>query len=267
MAKLLYERKEGIAWIRFNRPEVLNAVNGEEVARLVEYLRQANSDRDVKVIILSSVGKAFCSGDDLVEMVREYESIGKKKTGITELIESITENLQEVARQTTQSKKVIIAAVRGYALGAGFEIALDCDLVVLAEDATLGFPEPKAGMSITGGITKLLPMTVGLARAKELFFTSRFISAKEAYDFGLANRVVALGEEEQAAQQLAEAVMKCGPLCVTAHKRLVHQSANADFETVLNLEKQTIGVLCTTDDAIEAAHAFLQKREPVFHGR
>ena len=266
MAKLLYEKKEGIAWIRFNRPEVLNAINAEEVAKLVEYLRGANNDEEVKVIILSSVGKAFCSGDDLREMCQEYEDIKTKTRGINEIIESLTEDLQEVARQTTQSKKVVIAAVRGYALGAGFEIALDSDLLVLAENATLGFPEPKAGMSITGGVTKLLPMTIGLARAKEMFFTGRYISADEAYEFGMANRVVPEGEEEAEAEKLAREVMKVGPLCVTAHKRMIHQSANADFETVLNLEKQTIGVLCTTEDAIEAANAFMEKRDPVFKG-
>lgn len=267
MAKLLYEKKEGIAWIRFNRPEVLNAINAEETAKLVEYLRQANNDDEVKVIILSSVGKAFCSGDDLREMCREYEDIKTKTRGINDIIESLTEDLQEVARQTTQSGKVVIAAVRGYALGAGFEIALDSDLLVLAENAMLGFPEPKAGMSITGGITKLLPMTIGLARAKELFFTGRYIGAEEAYEFGIANRVVPDGEEESEAEKLAREVMQVGPLCITAHKRMLHQSANADFETVLNLEKQTIGVLCTTDDAVEAANAFMEKRDPIFKGR
>jgi len=266
MAKILYEKNKRIAWIRFNRPEVLNAINAEEVAKLVEYLNQANADEDVKVIILSSVGKAFCSGDDLGEMVQEYEDLKSKKRGIVDIIESITEDLQEVARQIRHSPKVVIAAVRGYAVGAGCELALDCDLLVLAEDAKLGFPEPKAGMSITGGITKLLPQIIGLARAKEMFFTGRFINAQEANEFGMVNRVVSKGEEEKSAEELARSIMKLGPLSITAHKRLVHQALDADFETVLNLEKQTIGVLCTTEDAIEAANAFVEKRDPVFKG-
>ena len=263
----MYEKRDSIGWIRFNRPEVRNAVSGDEIAGLAHHLRAASNDGDVKGIVISSVGDAFSAGADLREMVREFEDIDAGRLTISELIETMTENLQEVARLIRHAKKVVVASVRGYALGAGCEIALDCDLIVAAEDAKFGFPEARAGMSITGGVTKLLAQSIGVARARELFLTGRFIDAKEAAQIGMINRVVAAGQNDQAAENLAREVMRGSPLAVLAHKRLVQQSVDADLETVFNLEKQSIGVLCATNDAREAAKAFVEKREPVFEGR
>ncbi len=267
MAKLLYEKKDGLGWIRFNRPEVLNAVTAEEVRRLVEVLREGAQDNEVKAIIISGVGENFCAGDDLKEMAQEYEDLASGKLTITELIEGITEDLQEVLRVIMRAPKVVIAAVGGYAVGAGFEIAMDCDLIVAAEDLKFGSPEAIAGMSVTGGVSKLLPLTVGLHKAKEMLFTSNFIDAQEAYRLGLVNKVVPVGQQEKAAEAMARLIMSRGPLCVTAHKRLLNQSVGIDIETALDLEKQTLGLLCTSEDAREAATAFVEKRQPNFIGR
>ncbi len=267
MAKLLYEKKDGIGWVRFNRPEVLNAITGEEVARLVEVLGEASQDKEVRAVIISSVGKAFCAGDDLREMAEEFEDIESGKRTIIDIIETITEDLQEVARLTRGAPKVIIAATRGYAVGAGCEIAIDCDLIVAAEDTKFGFPELTAAMSITGGVTKLLPMTIGLAKAREMCYTGEFIDAQEAYRLGLVNKVVPVGEEEKAAEEMARLIMSRSPLAVIAHKRLINQSVEVDLETALNLEKQTIGVLLASRDAVEGAKAFVAKRKPRFTGR
>ncbi len=267
MAKLLYEKKDGIGWLRFNRPEVLNAINAEEVVRLLEVLKEAFQDDEVKVVIISSVGKAFCAGDDLKEMTQEYEDIESGKRTIIDVLESITEDLQELPRMIRKAPKVVIAATRGYAVGAGCEIAIDCDLIVAAEDTKLGFPELTAAMSITGGVTKLLPMTIGLAKAREMCYTGEFIDAQEAYRLGLVNKVVPLGEEEKAAEAMARTIMSKSPLAVIAHKRLINQAVEADFETTLNLEKQTIGVLLTSEDAVEASKAFVEKRKPKYKGK
>lgn len=267
MAKLLYEKRDGIGWIRFNRPEVLNAVTAEEIAKLVEVLRKASEDEDIKAIILSGIGKSFSAGDDLKEMAQLHKDVESGKRSIIDIIEGIIEDLQEVPRLIREAPKVVIAATKGYAVGAGCEIAIDCDLIVAAEDTKFGFPELTAAMSITGGITKLLPMTIGLAKAREMCYTGEFIDAQEAYRLGLVNKVVPVGEEERAAEELARLIMSRSPLCVIAHKRLINQAVEVDLRTALNLEKQTLGVLLTSEDAVEASKAFAEKRKPQFRGR
>ena len=268
MANLLYEIKDGIGWIRFNRPEILNAFNPEEARTLVATLKRAADDKDVKAIIISSVGDAFCAGDDLKVALEEYPMIKNGEIHpILDIIEDITESLQEIPRVIRKADKVVIAAVRGYAVGGGFEIAIDCDMIVAAENATFGFPEANAGMTITGGASKLLPMIVGLNKARELVLTGEFIDAAEGHRIGLVNRLVPLGEEEEAAEKLARVVMSRAPLAVMQHKRMLQQSTEADFETALNLEKQTITALLYTEDYGEAITAFGEKRKPVFKGR
>ena len=268
MAHLLYEIKDGIGWIRFNRPEVLNAFDPGECRALVDTLRQASEDKAVKAIIISSVGDVFCAGDDLKVALEEYPLIKSGKIHpILDIIEDITESLQEIPRIIRKANKVVIAAVRGYAVGGGFEIAIDCDMIVAADNATFGFPEANAGMTITGGASKLLPMIVGLNKARELVLTGEFIDAAEGHRIGLVNRLVPLGEEEAEAERLARVIMSRAPLAVMQHKRLLQQSTEADFETALNLEKQTIATLIYTEDYGEAITAFSEKRKPEFKGR
>lgn len=208
MAQLLYEVTEGIGWIRFNRPELLNAFNPEEARALVLTLQKAADDDAVKAIIISSVGDAFCAGDDLKVALEEYPLI---KSGeihpIVDIVEDITESLQEIPRIIRKARKVVIAAVRGYAVGGGFEIAIDSDMIVAAENARFGFPEANAGMTITGGASKLLPLIVGLNKARELVLTGEFIDAAEGYRIGLVNKLVPLGEEEKEAERLARVIM------------------------------------------------------------
>lgn len=268
MAHLLYEVKDGIGWIRFNRPEVLNAFDPDECRALVDTLRKASQDKAVKAIIISSVGDVFCAGDDLKVALEEYPLIKSGKIHpILDIIEDITESLQEIPRIIRKANKVVIAAVRGYAVGGGFEIAIDCDMIVAADNATFGFPEANAGMTITGGASKLLPMIVGLNKARELVLTGEFIDAAEGHRIGLVNRLVPLGEEEAEAERLARVIMSRAPLAVMQHKRLLQQSTEADFETALNLEKQTIATLIYTEDYGEAITAFSEKRKPEFKGR
>ncbi len=268
MTKLLYEVKDGIGWIRFNKPEILNAIDPKETQRLVDVLKQASDDPEIKAVIISSIGDAYCVGDDLKVALEEYPKILSGEIHpILDIVEDITENLQEIPRIIRKSSKVFISAVRGYAVGAGFEIAIDSDLIVAADNAVFGFPEMNAGMTVTGGASKLLPMIVGLNKARELMLTGEFIDAEEGYRIGLVNKMVPLGEEENAAKAMAQMVMSRAPLAITQHKRLLAQSTEADFETALNLEKQTISNLIFTEDYGEAIKAFAAKRKPKFKGR
>ena len=221
----------------------------------------------MRAIVISSVGDDFSAGADLKEMVREFDDLDSDTMTINQLIETTTEGLQEIARLIRGADKVVVASVKGYALGGGCEIALDCDLIVAAEDARFGFPETRAGMSITGGVTKLLSQAIGATRARDLILTGRFIDAQEALDIGMINRLVPMGESDAAAEEVVREVLRGSPLAVVAHKRMSQQSLESDFATTLNLEKQTIGILCTTDDAREAVRAFVEKREPQFKGR
>lgn len=268
MPDLTYDIVDGIGWIRFNRPGILNAIDAAETRAFVDTLARASADPAVKAIIVSSHGDAFSAGDDLKVAIEEYPKI---KSGeihpLLDIVEEITESLQEIPRVIRKAKKVVIACVRGYAVGAGFEIAIDCDLVVAAENAVFGFPEANAGMTITGAASKLLPMIVGLNRARELVLTGEFIDGAEAHRIGLVNRLVPLGEEEAAAEKLARTIMSRAPLAVANHKRLLQQGTEADFETALNLEKQTIATLIYTEDYGEALAAFAEKRPPRFKGR
>ena len=268
MAELLYEIKDEIGWIRFNKPEVLNAFDKYECQRLVEVLGEASADKNVKAIIISSVGDAFSAGDDLKVAMEEFPHLRNGDMHpILDIIEDITENLQEIPRIIRKAPKVVISAVRGYAVGGGFEIAIDSDMIVAAENAVFGFPETNAGMTITGGATKLLPAIVGLNKARELMLTGEFIDAQEAYRIGLVNKLVPLGEEEAAAEKMARMVMSRAPIAVAHHKHMVTQSTEADFETALNLEKQTIATLVYSEDYGEAITAFAEKRKPNFKGR
>ena len=268
MAKLLYEVSDGIGWIRFNRPEVLNAVNAEETRALVERLEEASADDAVKAIIISSVGDAFCVGDDLKVALEEYPQIRAGEIHpVLDIVEDLIENLQEIPRVIRKARKVVIAAVRGHAVGGGFEIALDADMIVAAESARFGFPEANAGMTITGGASKLLPMVVGLNKARELVLTGEFIDAAEGYRIGLVNKLVPEGEEEREAERLARVIMSRAPLAVAHHKRMLQNAAEAGFEAALEAEKQTISSLFYTEDYGEAITAFAEKRKPVFKGR
>ena len=268
MAKLLYEVKDEIAWIRLNRPEVLNALSSEELGAFVCALRKAADDPEVKAIIISSVGDSFCAGEDLKIALEEYPQI---KAGeihpILDIVEDITEGLQAIPRIIRMARKVVIASVRGLAVGGGFEIAIDSDLIVAAENAKFGFPEGNTGMTITGGATKLLPMSVGLNKARELVLTGEFIDAAEAHRIGLVNKVVPAGREDEEAERLARLIMTRAPLSVANHKRLLQNAAEIGLEATLELEKQTVTNMIYTEDYGEAITAFGEKRKPTFKGR
>ncbi len=266
-SSVVYEKQDDIVFIRFNRPQVRNAVGAQEARLCVQHLEEASADDGIAGIIVSSTTNTFAAGADLREMVQELDDLASGKLTVTDIIEGVTEDWMQVARVMRAARKPVIASVAGYAVGAGCEVALDCDLIVADETAVFGFPECHAGMSITGGVTKLLAQSIGMARARDLVLTGRFIDAKEAHEIGLINRVVPAGENDACAVQLIRELQRHSPLSILAHKRMLQQAGDMDIEAVYNLEKQSIGVLLTTEDAVEASRAFTEKRHPVFKGR
>src|SRR5580700_5319226 len=188
-----YELDQAIARVYLNRPHRLNAVVPELTAELVAALGRAGRD-GARVVILAGRGRAFCSGHDLKEPLPPETVLATRLR---------VEQIQEVTRAIRRFPGPVIAAVHGYALGAGCEFALGCDLVVAAEDAQFGFPEVSVGLSVTGGISRLLPLLVGPVRAKELLLVGERFGTARALELGLVNRVTPAGQHEEVAAEIA----------------------------------------------------------------
>jgi enoyl-CoA hydratase/carnithine racemase len=227
MEFIIYRKTESIAVISFNRPHVLNAANSQLTREFLLALREADADSEVKVVVVRGEGRAFCAGHDL-----------KEDTAGATLEESMTliEELQETTRVILRMGKPVIAAVHGYALGAGCEWTMNCDIRIAAEGAKFGFPEAGIGTTVTNAGTKLLTLLVGLGRAKELVLTSRMIEAKEAKEWGLVNEVVPLNALEETAMDMARKIAKNPTMSTRLAKAALNQAVNESFEQTLERE-------------------------------
>jgi enoyl-CoA hydratase len=224
---VLYEKSHNVAIVTLNRPQRLNAITRDLINGLIAKLKSAKQDQDVRAVILTGAGRAFCAGEDLKET-----SAGKR---FEEWIEE-TEGLQKVQRVVMDLGKPLIAAVRGYALGGGCEFALSCDIRIAAEDAQFGFPETEVGLTITTAGTKLLAQIVGLGKAKELVFTGDHIGAQEALRIGLANKVVAAESLLDETVAMAGKIAEKSPLALKLSRIAIDQGLHASFQQTLELE-------------------------------
>ena len=193
-----YLTADSIATILLNRPEVLNAMNKQLWLDLQAALEEAHSDPEVKAVVISGQGRAFCTGADLKD----------SKTRTTEQYRDYLESLQEVSRQIIRYDKPTIAAINGYALGSGYELALACDIRIAAEEAQIGSPEARVASSITGGAFRLIQNLIGPGKAKELLFTAESIDGKEAERIGLVNKAVPSAQLMDAAYEMAAKIAK-----------------------------------------------------------
>jgi enoyl-CoA hydratase len=258
--------KDGhVAWIVFNRPEKLNALDIPGWREFGRLLDEAAADRDIRCLILAGEGRAFLAGHDVAEMVEHTEHFRDGSFTIGDLHEG-QKFLQDTTRKMRRARFPVIAAVQGYAVGAGCEVTLAADLVVAAETAMFGFPEVNVGVTITNGGTFLLPRKVGLARARELAYTGEFITAAEAYRIGLANRLVPEAQLRPEAQKLALRIASRAPLAVEAHKTMIDRGQESSLETMMNFETEALVVTARTNDHAEGARAFFEKRPPKFTG-
>jgi 2-(1,2-epoxy-1,2-dihydrophenyl)acetyl-CoA isomerase len=221
-----YELADSVAWVRLNRPHRLNAVVPELVTGLVDALTQAGKD-EARAVVLAGRGRAFCSGHDLKEPLPSLTTSATRRR---------VDEIQDVTRAIRRFPGPVIAAVHGYALGAGCEFALGCDLVVASEEAQFGFPEVSVGLSVTGGISRLLPLLVGPVRAKELLLLGERIPASRALELGLVNRVVATGEHEAAAAALATRLIKQPALAMTIAKQSLDRGIDSNLEEAMATE-------------------------------
>ena len=256
---VLYEVRDGIARIRLNRPHRLNAMVPQLMRDLHQALQAAASDPAVRVVILSGEGRAFCAGDDLKESAQGHGDVGQ--------IREFVHQIQQVTVDMKSMPKPIIGAIHGYAVGGGCELALDCDLVVAAEDAKFGFPETGVGLFVTGGVTHFLPRTVGLARAKELIMTGEFFDGREAQRLGLVNRAVPGDQVLPVAEALARTIMAKAPIPIAMAKVALESGVQSDLATAMALETTSTITCFLTGDAKEGARAFVEKRPPRYRGR
>lgn len=221
-----YECRDDVARIHLNRPGRLNAVVPALTEGLLTALDRARDD-GAAAIVLAGRGRAFCSGHDLKESIPPETSLDTRRR---------VERIQDVTREIRAFPGIVIAAVHGYALGAGCEFALGCDLVVADEQAQFGFPEVQVGLSVTGGVSALLTKAVGLARAKELLVLGERISAAKAESLGLVNRVVPAGEHEKTALELAERIASKPRVATSVAKQALDRGLAATVEEALATE-------------------------------
>lgn len=261
---LLYEVRDGIAYLTLNRPEVLNAINHQMSREIVDACERITSDPQVRVAILAGAGeRAFCTGLDLRERAREADEATLFDKRRARNRPGIRGHAQAVAA----IDKPTIAAIRGWAVGGGLELALACDLRVASEDARLGMMEVRRGRLGGAGGTQRLPRLIGVARALELCLTGEPVDAAEAYRIGLVNHVVPADQLLPRAEAIAQKICLGAPLSVIAIKEAITKGVQLPLEEGLKLESDLAMLLSTTEDQKEGARAFAEKRPPVWKGR
>ena len=253
---LLVSKAEGIGWVRFNRPPV-NALNTALVLELEQAVDAFAAQDDVLVIVLTGEGKAFVAGADIAEM-----------SGFTPLQARVfAQNGHRALGKLAQVEKPVIAAVNGFALGGGCEIALACDIRVLADTAKIGQPEVNLGLIPGFGGTQRLARLVGKGIAQQLVLTGDMITAAEAHRIGLVNEVVPQPELIARAEAIAQKIVANAPLAVRATKEVLNASRQIPVSEGMSLAKHKNMVLMLSQDIKEAFVAFMEKRKPDFKGK
>jgi enoyl-CoA hydratase/carnithine racemase len=253
---LIVETNEGVTLIRLNRPQALNALNGQLMDEMTAALAAAEADDAVRCIVITGSERAFAAGADIKEMAsKSYADVFKE--------DFITRNWEAV----TRCRKPVIAAVAGFALGGGCELAMMCDFIIAADTAKFGQPEINLGVIPGAGGTQRMPRYVGKSKAMDLILTARMMDAAEAERCGLVSRVVPAAELLDAALAAARQVAALSPLAVMMAKEAV----NAAFETPLTqgvkTERRLFHSLFAFEDQSEGMAAFVEKRKPDFKGR
>lgn len=254
---ILYEKENGVATITLNRPQSLNAFVPQMNKEVLEVLKDAERDKQVRCLMITGAGRAFCAGQDLKGRTPEQKgSLGA----------SLREKYNPMIRQIRQMEKIVIAAVNGVAAGAGCNLALACDLRVASEDAKFIQSFVRVGLAPDSGGSFILPRLVGLSKAMELLLLGDTVEAKEAQQIGLVARVFPAAEFAASARGIAEQVARA-PRGIGLIKRAVNHANLQNLETDLDYEAHMQEVAGRSSDYDEGVRAFLEKRPPVFTGK
>ena len=255
---ILYEKSEGIATITLNRPEALNAFSKEVIDEVLQALEDGRTDENARVVILTGAGeKAFSAGADIKAMKGMNALKARELSQMGEKLCYALENLE----------KPVIAAINGYALGGGLEVAMACDIRIASENARMGQTEINIGLIPGWGGTQRLTRLVGRTKAKELVLTGKMIDAKTAEQLGLLNMVVPADKFQETVRQFAAELASKAPVALKVAKALINKGADASLDAALALEREGIGVVGSTEDLQEGVSAFMEKRKPSFKGK
>ena len=255
---LLYDVEDSIALVIVNRPEKLNPLNIDTIDALDSCFTDVASDPDVKAVIVTGAGeKAFVAGADINQLA-ELSALGGQEWGLRG---------QQVFSKIENLTKPVIAAVNGYALGGGLELAMSCHIRIASENAKLGQPEVKLGIVPGYGATQRLPRLVGKGRALEMILTGDPVTAEEAHRIGLVNRVASREELIPAARGIASRILENGPVAVALCLQAVNRGLEMPLDAALAWEASQFGLSCATEDIREGTRAFLEKRKAEFKGR
>lgn len=259
---LLYETKDGVAIITLNRPDKLNAFNDELSFQLQDALKEAERDPQVRAVVLTGAGRGFCSGQDL-----QNRKFSDATTERPSLGTSIRKRYNPIIMRLRKMEKPVIAAVNGVAAGAGSSLALACDMRVVAESASFVQSFSKIGLVPDSGATFMLPRLIGATRGFELMVNAEKLSAKEACELGLVNRLVPEGEALNAALEMAVQLAKGPTKAYGLIKRALNKAIFADLDDLLEYEAQLQEIAGRSDDFQEGVSAFLEKRQPAYTGK
>lgn len=259
--KTISLEQDGPIWtLTVNRPQALNALNGEVLNEMAEAFRLVGEFpfEDARVLVITGAGeKAFVAGAD----IKEIAELDEEKALV------FAQRGQSVFHELNLLKIPVIAAVSGFALGGGCELALACDFIVASENARFGLPEVTLGLIPGFAGTVRLSRAVGIRRARELTFTGEMVSAADAKSYGLVNRVVAAGELKSAVRMIADQIVARAPHAVALAKRSINRTWDMEVEEAQRFEAETFAELFTTEDVREGTRAFIEKRKPQFKGK
>jgi len=252
------EHNAGLTTVRINRPQAMNALNPDVLLELATFAHEINKNPEIKVVVITGAGdKAFVAGADIAAM--------KSMTAIE--AKQFCDLGHRVMKQIQNAHKPVIAAVNGFCLGGGLELALSCDFIYASENAKLGLPEVNLGIFPGFGGTQRLPRLIGKNKAKELIFTAKMLSAQEGKEWGIVNKVTSQADLLKEVEATAREIMKKGPIAIQLAKQAVNEGTDLDINSGLAIEQALFPTIFSTEDKLEGISAFLEKRKAEFKGK
>ncbi len=257
VSTVVIETDGPVAILRMSRPAAMNALNTDVLEDLQAALEKVEADPIVRVVVLTGEGNAFVAGADIKEMVTKTPLEAR----------AFTQLGHRVFRRIEEMDTIVIAAINGYALGGGMEMALACDIILASEKARMGLPEVGLGIHPGFGGTQRLPRLVGRWKAKELILTAKQLSAQEAKEIGLVNEVYPADRLLEEAKKMAHRIASQGPVAIKLAKHVVNRGSEIDLDTALNYEVESVSLCFASEDRVEGLQAFIDRRKPEFKGR
>ncbi len=255
---IILEKEDYLAILTINRPKALNALNGETLFEIEAAIKDIKADANIKVVIVTGSGdKSFVAGADITFMLPLSPAEGRYFADVGE----------KVFRQIELLEKPVIAAVNGFALGGGCELAMACDMRLASENALFGQPEVGLGIIPGFGGTQRLPRLIGEGRAKELTYTADNVKADDAYRLGLVNHVYPQDQLMDEAKKMAKKIASKAPMAVGYAKFAIGKGMQVDIDTAMSIESDMFGLCCATEDKFEGMTAFVEKRKAAFKGK